>query len=86
MLAHSPQKDESSEEEDVVVSRRLSRRWKLLLALGATLIVLAGLIDRSSVSERSEPAPPLFLLMLGIIVFIAGFVVRRRGVGRLDSR
>ena len=79
MLTRRPQKDALSEEEPAAVSRRLSRRWKLLQVLGATLIALAGLIEWLNVSEPTVPATPEFLLTLGIIVFIAGFVMRRRG-------
>jgi hypothetical protein len=79
MLTRNPQKEESSEEERVVVSRRLSRRWKLLQVLGAALIALAGLIDWPHFSDPTVPATPLFLLTLGIIVFIAGFVMHRGG-------
>jgi len=79
MLTRNPQKEASSEEEHAMVSRRLSRRWKLLQLLGAALIALAGLIDRPHFSDPTVPATPLFLLTLGIIAFIVGFVMRREG-------
>lgn len=85
MLIRNPQKDASSEEEPAVLSRRLSRRWKLLLVLGGALIALAGLIDWPHFSDPTVPATPLFLLTLGIIVFIAGFVMQRSGTAGLTA-
>jgi hypothetical protein len=79
MLTRNPQKEASSEEEPAMVSRRLSQRWKLLQVLGAALIALAGLIDWPHYSAPTVPATPLFLLTLGMIVFIVGFVMQRSG-------
>lgn len=77
MLARDPKKEASRAEEPAEVSRRLSRRWKFLQVLGAALIALAGLIDKLRVSDPTMPATPLFLLTLGIIVFVSGFVMQR---------
>jgi uncharacterized membrane protein HdeD (DUF308 family) len=77
MFIHNPQKDVSLEEESAVVSRRLSRRWKLLQILGGALIALAGVIDWLHFSDPTVPATFGFFLMLGIIVFVSGFVMRR---------
>ena len=63
---------EASLEESAVLSRRLSRRWKLLQVLGAAVIALAGLIDWPHCSDPTVPATPTVLLMLGIIVFVSG--------------
>jgi hypothetical protein len=79
MFIGNPQKDVSLEEEAAVVSRRLSRRWKLLQILGTALIALAGVIDWLHVSDPTVPATPRFFLTLGIIVFVSGFVMQRSG-------
>jgi hypothetical protein len=79
MLTRNPQKEATSEEEPATVARRLSRRWKLLQVLGAVLIALAGLIDWPHSSDPTIPATPLFLVTLGIIVLIVGFVMQRSG-------
>lgn len=71
MLDRNLQKD-ASLDESAVLSRRLSRRWKLLQVLGAALIGLAGLIDWPHFSDPTVPATPILLLMLGIIVFVSG--------------
>ncbi len=77
MLTRNLQKEATSEEELAVVSRRLSRRWKLLQILGAVLIVLAGLFDWLHVSDPVVPATPLLFLLVGILVFVTGSVMRR---------
>jgi hypothetical protein len=79
MLTCNPQKELSSDEERVMGSRRLSRRWKLLQVLGAVLIALAGVIDWLHFSDPTVPATPLFFLTLGIIVFVSGFVMQKGG-------
>ena len=79
MLTRNRQKDASSEEESAVVSRRLSRRWKLLQILGAALIALAGVIDALYFSDPTVPDAPMLFLMTGIMVFITGFVMQRGG-------
>jgi peptidoglycan/LPS O-acetylase OafA/YrhL len=79
MLTPNPQKEATSGEEPATVARRLSRRWKLLQVLGVALIALASLIDWPHYSDPTVPATPLFLLTLGVIVFIVGFVMQRSG-------
>lgn len=79
MLIRNPQKEASLEEEPAVVSRRLSRRWKLLQILGAALIALAGMIDWLHFSDPTVPDAPMLFLVVGIMVFITGFVMQRGG-------
>ena len=79
MFARSPQNEASSEDEPAAVSRRLSRRWKLLQILGAALIALAGMIDARHFSDPTVPDAPMLFLMVGIMVFITGFVMQRGG-------
>jgi hypothetical protein len=79
MLIRNPQKEASPEEKPAEVSRRLSRRWKLLQILGAALIALAGVTDWLHFSDPAVPATSGFFLMLGIIVFVSGFVMQRGG-------
>jgi hypothetical protein len=76
MSIRNPQKNVSLDEESAAVSRRLSRRWKLLQILGAALIALAGVSDWLHFSDPTVPATPWFFLTLGIIVFVSGFVMR----------
>jgi len=80
MFSRSPQEDALSEEKIAVVSRRLSRRWKLLQLLGATMIMLAVLIGLLNGSEPTVPVTLKFLLTLGIIVFLSGVVMQERGI------
>jgi lipid-A-disaccharide synthase-like uncharacterized protein len=68
---------EASSEESAIISRRLSRRWKLLQVLGTALIALTGLIDWLHISDPTVPATPMFFLTLGIIVFTSGFALQR---------
>lgn len=77
MLTCNPRKEALSEEDPAVLSRRLSRRWKLLQALGAALIGLAGLIDWLHISDPAVPVTPTFFLTLGTIVFTSGFALQR---------
>lgn len=81
MLIRNPQKDASSEEGPAVLSRRLSRRRKLIQILGAALIALAGVIDWLYVSDPTVPATLWFFLTLGIIVFVSGLVMQKGGTG-----
>jgi lipid-A-disaccharide synthase-like uncharacterized protein len=79
MLIRNPQKEASLEEEPAVVSRRLSRRWKLLQILGAALIALAGMIDWLHFSDPTVPDAPMLFLVVGIMVFITGFLMQGGG-------
>jgi hypothetical protein len=79
MPIRNPQNEASSEDEPAAVSRRLSRRWKLLQILGAALIALAGMIDARHFSDPTVPDAPMLFLMVGIMVFITGFVMQRGG-------
>jgi len=79
MLTRNPQKEASSEEDPAVVSRRLSRRWKLLQILGAALIALAGVMDWRHFSDPTVPDAAMVFLVVGIMVFITGFVMQRGG-------
>jgi len=79
MLICSPQEAALSEVEIAEVSRRWSRRWKLLQVLGVAMIALAGLIGYLNGSEAAVPAMLKLLLALGIIIFVAGFVMQERG-------
>jgi hypothetical protein len=85
MLIRHPQKEASLEEQRAVVSRRLSRRWKLLQILGAALIALAGAIDWLHFSDPTVPDAPMLFLMVGIMVFITGFVMHRSSTAGLTA-
>jgi drug/metabolite transporter (DMT)-like permease len=86
MFIRNPQKDVSLEEERAVVSRRLSRRWKLLQILGAALIALAGVIDWLHFSDPTVPDAPMLFLMAGIMVFITGLAMQRGGTAGLTEK
>jgi len=49
-------------------------RWKLLVVLGAGLIVLALAVDWAPPSEPSLPATRPLLLFLGAVVAVAGLI------------
>jgi hypothetical protein len=66
-----------AQNEAEMVSRRLSRRRKLLQLLGAVLIALAGVAEIFHISEPTLRATPLFFLTLGIIVLVSGLGIQR---------
>lgn len=56
------------------MSQRLSLRWRVLGIVGATFIALSIFIEWPLPSDPLFPATQSFLLILGVIVFVAGLV------------
>ena len=74
MLLEAKQKQQLSEGYGGTLSRRLSLRWKVLQAVGATLIALSILIEWPASSDPLLPETQSFLSVLGVIVFVAGLL------------
>ncbi|ALA58638.1 hypothetical protein [Nitrospira moscoviensis] len=55
--------------------RRMAWRWKVLVGVGAGLIVLALAIDWPPPTESSLPETTSFLVFLGAVVGAAGIIM-----------
>jgi hypothetical protein len=81
ILSEKERKPESSDEQIAAILRRLSLRWKLLQGVGAALIALSLMVEWPLPSDPALPATQPFLLILGVLVFVAGlFGGRYRGI------
>lgn len=63
-----------STDPQAVRVRRLSVRRKLIQAIGAALILLSVFIEWPAESDPLLPGTRSFLLVIGIIVFLAGLL------------
>jgi hypothetical protein len=74
MLSEAEQKLQVSEGLAAMGSQQLSLRWKLLQVVGAAVIALSILIEWPAPSDPLLPDTQSFLLVLGVIVFVAGLL------------
>lgn len=59
--------------------RRITIRWKVMLALGAVLIALGLLVDWPSPQETGVPNTSSFLIVLGGLLGAVGLLTALRG-------
>lgn len=66
-----------SDKKTAAMPRRLSFRWKVLQVVGAALIAVAVFIDWPAPFNPSLPQTSSFLLLIGVLVGVAGFIAER---------
>ena len=72
--------ERKTEEGPMETARRISIRWKVLQALGATLIAMGLFLDWPPPQEASLPDTSSFLVIVGGLLGAAGFLAAlRRG-------
>ena len=59
--------------------RRITIRWKVMLALGAVLIALGLFVDWPSPQEAGVPNTSSFLIILGGLLGAVGLLTALRG-------
>ena len=69
---------EKQSEEAHETARRVTIRWKVLLALGAVLIALGFFVDWPPSSEANVPNTSLFLIILGGLLGAVGLLTALR--------
>jgi len=81
MWTERTQKAASPDEQVVMMSRRLSLRWKLLQIVGTVLIALSVFFEWQSSADTSLPQTSSFLLVLGALVLLAGLIADKWSAG-----
>ena len=66
------------EDEGYGTARRISARWKVMLALGSVLILLGLCIDWPPSQESHVPDTSLFLIILGGLLSATGLLAMLR--------
>jgi hypothetical protein len=81
MWTENDQKAASPDEQVVMMSRRLSLRWKVLQGVGTVLIALSVFIEWPSSADPSLPQTSSFLLVLGALLLLAGLIADKWSAG-----
>ena len=70
---------EKESEEGHETDRRITTRWKVMLALSTVLIALGLFVDWPPPSEASIPNTSSFLIILGGLLGAVGLLTALRG-------
>ena len=63
--------------EDSCLAKRVARRWTVLQVLGVLLMLVACAVEWAPPDDPALPPTRPFLLMIGVLIFVSGRVIRR---------